>query len=82
MGTRDKLIERVLTIPKDLKWRELITFMENFGFQLFNHKGSRRKFIHPTGFVVALHEPHNPPYLKPYAIREAIEGVKLTGGLK
>ncbi|AXT47756.1 type II toxin-antitoxin system HicA family toxin [Chromobacterium rhizoryzae] len=69
--------------PKDFTWDDLILVMESHNFTY--HKGgsgSGRKFLHPSGYPLCLHEPHPEPTLKAYAIKAAIQALIETGEIQ
>jgi predicted RNA binding protein YcfA (HicA-like mRNA interferase family) len=85
MSQREKLIERLLSIPKDFTWEELIKVLKTFGFEeLKGGKtgGSRRRFVDGNKNIITLHKPHPANILKEYAIKDVIEILRLKGYLK
>ena len=83
MSKADKLLARLLSLPRDFTWDELLTVMTKHGFALHPGSGSRRKFVHEeSGLTVAMHEPHPGRIMKPYALRLAIDGLKQIGVIK
>jgi len=69
----EKLLERLLSNPKDFTWDELINVLAYFGYR--ENKGgktggSRRKFIDAGKNIISLHKPHPGNILKTYAIKE------------
>jgi predicted RNA binding protein YcfA (HicA-like mRNA interferase family) len=85
MSQREKLIDRLLSIPKDFTWEELIKVLKAFGFdELKGGKtsGSRRKFVDENKNIIDLHKPHPANILKGYAIKDVIETLRLKGYLK
>ncbi|CAL6170768.1 MULTISPECIES: type II toxin-antitoxin system HicA family toxin [Vibrio harveyi group] len=80
MSRQEKLIKRLLSNPKDFTWDELKKLLGNFGYEMLNGKGSRRKFIHrETKQVINLHEPHPQNIMKKYAIDDVIDKLKELG---
>ncbi|MFD1258069.1 hypothetical protein ACFQ3S_14775 [Mucilaginibacter terrae] len=48
MSRKEKLISRLLSVPKDFTWEELAKVLTNFGYEEFTGGktgGLRRKFI-------------------------------------
>ncbi|AQW98612.1 type II toxin-antitoxin system HicA family toxin [Elizabethkingia anophelis] len=74
----DKLIERLLSIPKDFTYTELLSILNYFGYKESTKgktSGSRVMFIHKeTEAPIRLHKPK--PILKEYAIKQIIEELK------
>jgi predicted RNA binding protein YcfA (HicA-like mRNA interferase family) len=68
MTRKAKLIQRLFNRPKDFTWGELAQVLNSLGYEQINGSGSARKFIHPNGHLILLHEPHPRPELKRYAI--------------
>ena len=67
MDRHDKLLERLRRRPRDFTWEELTTLLRRLGFRQVRPgrtAGSRRRFIHPDGCVISLHEPHPARILK------------------
>lgn len=76
MTRREKLISRFYRKPTDFTWEELVSMLSAFGFeQSVGGKtgGSRRRFIHPNGTMINLHEPHPKKVLKRYQIELVLE---------
>ena len=80
MSKKQKLIGRLLKIPKDFTWGELHAVLLNLGFEeMSNSKtgGSRRKFYHSElSFIVNLHKPHPSSIMKAYAIKQVVQKLK------
>lgn len=77
MTRKDKLIERLLTVPKDLTFDELVKIFKQFGFETGNKgktSGSRVEFYHTELQVkYYAHKPHPKNIVKPYVIKQVIE---------
>ena len=62
MGTKEKLIERFKSQPKDFSFNELKTLLGGFGFELSNKgktSGSRVRFQHhELKIIIDIHKPH------------------------
>jgi predicted RNA binding protein YcfA (HicA-like mRNA interferase family) len=85
MSKNEKLLLRLLSIPKDFTWEELIKILSLFGFiELKKGKtgGSRRKFADDKKNVIILHKPHPGNIVKEYAIKQVIEQLKEKGYIK
>ena len=85
MSKHEKLIFRLLLVPKDFTWDELIKILGLFGFvELKKGKtgGSRRKFADEKKNVIILHKPHPGNIVKEYAIRQIITQLKDKGYIK
>lgn len=80
MGTKEKLIERILSCPKDFTYDEAKRLFGIFGYKESNKgatSGSRVEFIGPdeeAPFI--LHKPHPGSILKSYVIKGIIEHIK------
>jgi len=77
LSKTEKLIARLRSCPKDFTWQELQKVLAHFGYEEMKGSGSRRKFIHPNGDIISLHEPHPANILKAYALKEVVEHLKL-----
>lgn len=79
MSKQEKLIDRLLSRPKDLTWDELAKVLKGFGYTVSNcgkTGGSRVRFIHSKYPPILLHKPHPKPVLKRYQINDIIELLK------
>jgi predicted RNA binding protein YcfA (HicA-like mRNA interferase family) len=72
MGRRDKLIARFKGRPKDFTWDEMVRLLEGFGYHEAKAGGSRRRFVHPTAPIIALHKPHPGNVVKRYVVEDVI----------
>ena len=84
MSKKEKLLQRLLSIPRDFTWGELETLLFYFGFEEEKKGktgGSRRKFVDAYGNVINLHKPHPRDILKEYAIKQVIERLRELGTL-
>ena len=85
MSRTEKLLQRLLSEPKDFTWEELVKLLAWYGFaELKKGKtgGSRRKFADHQRRVIILHKPHPGNVVKEYAIRQVIEHLKDKGYIK
>jgi hypothetical protein len=85
MSKTEKLLQRLLSNPKDFTWDELVTILLYFGFaELKKGKtgGSRRTFANAKKSVIILHKPHPGNIVKQYAIKQVIEALKDKGHIK
>jgi hypothetical protein len=44
MSKHEKLINRLLSKPKDFEWSEAVSILESIGFEVISGGGSKRKF--------------------------------------
>ena len=82
MAKIEKLIEKLLSVPKDFNWDELVKLLAHFGYtELKKGKtgGSRRKFADKYKNIISLHKPHPGNILKHYQITEVIALLKEKG---
>ena len=85
MSKIEKLIQRLLSVPHDLTWEELVKLLTHFGFEELKKGktgGSRRKFADVQKRVIILHKPHPGNIIKEYAIRQVIEYLIEKGYIK
>jgi len=77
MSSKDKLIKKLKSKPKDFTWDELTRLLGVLNFEeTIKGKtgGSRRKFYHlGTGLIINLHKPHPTPIIKSYFIEQIIK---------
>lgn len=79
MSKKKKLLNRLLEVPSDFTWRELISVLKLLGYhQVANGMTgrSRRRFMNTEGKVILLHEPHPRDIVKKYVIRLILEQCK------
>lgn len=80
MGTKEKLIERILSSPKDFTYDEAKRLFGIFGYVESNKgatSGSRAEFVSSDGespFI--LHKPHLGSILKSYVVKSIIEHIE------
>jgi predicted RNA binding protein YcfA (HicA-like mRNA interferase family) len=66
---KQKLLEKALTSPMNMRFSEMVTLVEAFGFRLSRVRGSHRIFSHPeVQELVNLQEVKGKA--KPYQIRQ------------
>jgi hypothetical protein len=85
MSKTEKLLQRLLSVPRDFTWEELVKLLGVFGYvELKKGKtgGSRRKFADENKNVIILHKPHPGNIVKEYAIRQIITQLKDKGYIK
>ncbi len=76
MGRDEKLIEKLLSIPSDFNWDEIVKVLSIFGFaerKTGKTGGSRRKFVNERNRVISLHKPHPSNIVKRYALKQVID---------
>ena len=84
MGNKyDKLKARVLSIPNDLTFAEMQSFLKHLGYEEQSKgktSGSRVAFFRDKDkSTILLHKPHPQKEIKEYAIRQVIEALKRNG---
>ncbi|MGE0255055.1 MAG: type II toxin-antitoxin system HicA family toxin [Alphaproteobacteria bacterium] len=75
MSRRDQLIARLRGRPRDFTWEELARLLEGLGYteaKVGKTGGSRRRFVHSTAPVIALHKPHPGNIVKMYVIDDVL----------
>ncbi|ENI4427498.1 type II toxin-antitoxin system HicA family toxin [Klebsiella variicola] len=70
MSKSKKLRERLGSLPKDFTWDELVTLLGQYGFNVLNGTGSRRKFVNQKGRLVSYHCPHPGNIVKEYVLKD------------
>lgn len=80
MSTKDKLIERFKSLPRDFTWDELVKLFKNLGFEekaQGKTVGSGRKFFNQErGLLMNLHKPHLSQVVKIYMIKQIMNKLK------
>ena len=70
-----KLLQKVLNNPRNVRFNELITLVEAFGFRLARVKGSHHIFVHPQlQELVNLQDVSG--QAKPYQVRQVLKLVE------
>lgn len=85
MSKTEKLLLRLLSIPRDFTWEELTKLLGLFGFvelKKWKTGGSRRTFADEKKNVIILHKPHPGNIVKEYAIKQIITQLKEKGYIK
>jgi predicted RNA binding protein YcfA (HicA-like mRNA interferase family) len=85
MSRQEKLVIRLLAVPKDFTWEELIKVLNSFGYEEVKGGktgGSRRRFVDQQKNIITLHKPHPANIVKGYALREIITELKAKGHIK
>lgn len=85
MSKKEKLIDRLLSIPTDFTWDELGGILTSFGYREMKTGktgGARRKFVDGDKNIITLHKPHPGKILKEYALKQVIEHLKEKGKIK
>ncbi len=78
MSTKEKLIERIKSIPKDFTFNELQTLLTALGFEMCdkgNTSGSRVKFVKDDMFII-MHKPHPRKELLEYQVKQVVDTLK------
>lgn len=79
MSQKEKLIQRLLSKPKDFTFEELIALMGYLGYSLDNAgrtSGSRVSFKNGDGNYLKLHKPHPRNTLLKYQVEDVIQNLK------
>ena len=82
MSKQEKLTDRLLSVPSDFTWSEMVKLLNSFGYLLIKAGktgGSRRKFVDDLKNVISLHEPRPAKIIKKYVIYQVIEHLKTKG---
>ena len=78
MSKTEKLIQRLLSSPKDFTYNELKTLLVSFGYKEVQGAGSRVCFSHEN-HKIKLHKPHPGNILKAYQLNLIIEELTEKG---
>lgn len=82
MSKHEKLLLRLLCIPSDFTWEELINLLGKFGYEELKKGktgGSRRKLADKNNDIIILHKPHPGNIVKQYALRQVIQHLQEQG---
>lgn len=83
MSRREKLIQRLLSIPNDFSYDELKTLLSRFGYQEIGRgktAGSRVAFNNQeTRHILRLHKPHPSRFLKKYQLEFILKELQKMG---
>ena len=85
MSKNEKLVQRLLALPKDLTWKELVKLLTLFGYsELKKGKigGSRKRFADDKKNLITLHKPHPGNIVKSYALKQVIDHLKEKGQIQ
>lgn len=85
MGTKEKLIERFKSLPKDFTFDEMERLLSLFGYVKENKgktSGSRVIFKNKEKRPIMLHKPHPGNIMKKYALKQVLDDLKETGLIK
>lgn len=84
MTTKDKLIERLKSLPKDFTFDEAERLLTLFGYVKSNKgktSGSRVLFYKSGYYPIFLHRPHPNKELKQYAVRQLLSELIKNGDI-
>jgi len=82
VSKHDKLIEKLLSQPKDFTFSELTTLLGRMGYSISSAGktgGSRVKFENDDGDYIRLHKPHPRNILKQYQVNNIIIALSERG---
>ena len=82
MSSREKLIKRFLSLPKDFTFNELEKLLSGFGYVLVNKgntSGSRVVFKNDENRPIMLHKPHPGNIVKLYTLKQVLSELKEVG---
>lgn len=84
MGTKEKLVDRLKSQPKDFTFEEAERLLTLFGYTKSNKgktSGSRVMFIDEQKRKILLHKPHPGNILRTYALKDIIEKLIRNGNI-
>ncbi|MBO4566269.1 MAG: type II toxin-antitoxin system HicA family toxin [Bacteroidales bacterium] len=76
MGTKDKLVARLKSLPSDFRFDEAVSLLNSIGYHMENKgktSGSRVMFIDGKNRKILLHRPHPGNHLKQYAVKNLLD---------
>lgn len=82
MSKKDKLIKRILLLPKDFTYAELVSLLVQLGFEEDNKgktSGSRVRFYHQDlGLRYLAHKPHPTSVIKEKALKDIVNFLQVN----
>ena len=85
MGTKEKLLERLKSLPKDFTFDEAERLLNLFGYVKSNKgktSGSRVLFFKDGYIPVFMHRPHPQNVLKGYAVKQLLNELINNGDIE
>lgn len=82
MGTKEKLIKRFESLPKDFTFDELASVLTSLGYERYNKgktSGSRVCYKSKDRSPIMLHKPHPGNIMKRYAMVQVLDELKKQG---
>jgi hypothetical protein len=82
MSSREKLIRRFLSLPKDFNFNELEKLLSGYGYVMENKgktSGSRVVFKNNENRPIMIHKPHPENTVKLYALKQVLNELKEVG---
>ena len=83
MGKKEKLIQKLLSEPKDFTFDEAVTLLGYFSYTQSNKgktSGSRVAFSNPNSPVkIIMHKPHPRNVLLEYQVKQLIDQLRQEG---
>lgn len=79
MGTKEKLINRFASLPKDFTWDEMHRLLVSLGYTTDNKgktSGSRVIFKSQNKKPIMLHKPHPGNIIKEYVMKQVFDYLK------
>ncbi len=80
MSKKRKLLERLLSKPKDFTWSDLSSLLKKLGYKKLEGDGSRVKFyLESPRNLIMIDKPHPTKILKNYQVLDVIKNLKQIG---
>jgi predicted RNA binding protein YcfA (HicA-like mRNA interferase family) len=76
---RRRILERARNNPNDVRFSDLLTLVEAFGYTLARITGSHRIFEHPDAPTVLNLQPGKSGKAKPYQVRQFLKEIEQHG---
>lgn len=71
-----KLLEKLLSGSRDIRFEEFVLLLEHFGFVLDRTRGSHHVFIHPNLVELLSIQPRKDGKAKPYQLHQFLKLVE------
>ena len=82
MSQIEKLVERLNSSPKTMKFSEVARVLESFGYMMMTDgktSGSRVKFENEKGHTLSLHKPHPGDEILKYVVMQVRDFLRKEG---
>lgn len=79
MAKHEKLLLRVRNNPRNVRYSDMLTLVDAFGFRFLRQEGSHRQYLHPTANLYLNLQPDEGSKAKPYQVRWLLKQIDAHG---